>query len=503
MVLYTVLLICLSQAELGRVWAHQHKDALTGTHLRTDVDPSSLQRTRRDHQNPHKHREARDSAERGLDVSTLPDNTTHIVDSQQYYTWQSFGPTDRRSGDKWVDLSKLHKSQVQIHGILSNAHQKAAVSSRAHTHIVQLSTRHLSDVFSVPQRVALSFHFPFYGHHLRQIIIATGGFIFMGDVTHRMLTATQYIAPLMANFNPSFSQNSTVRYSDNGHLFVVQWDNVRLKDREVEGSFTFQAILDRNGTVVFNYRDIPIPVEQINSTEHPVKAGLSDAFLARLPSSQPSANQRTIYEYHRVEIDTKRIVSGASFELTPLPTCLQHTSCDLCMTSNLTAGCAWCNTLQRCSDGIDRHRQEWLDYNCPEEAKGLCEDYNPVPPKGSMSSFNQSSPGPTAFSAADEEQPVTTDVQTSPPNVTGITENAAIIAGVVGALVLLVALTLLAVYYINTHPAAAPPFYLMQRRTNNYWPSMKFHNQGCQSSYAEVELGGHEKDGFIESEQCS
>lgn len=31
---------------------------------------------------------------------------------------------------------------------------------------------------------------------------------------------------------------------------------------------------------------------------------------------------------------------------------------------------------------------------------------------------------------------------------------------------------------------------------------MKFRNQGCHSSYAEVELGGHEKEGFIEAEQC-
>lgn len=31
---------------------------------------------------------------------------------------------------------------------------------------------------------------------------------------------------------------------------------------------------------------------------------------------------------------------------------------------------------------------------------------------------------------------------------------------------------------------------------------MKFRNQGCQSSYAEVELGFHEKDGFIEAEEC-
>lgn len=50
------------------------------------------------------------------------------------------------------------------------------------------------------------------------------------------------------------------------------------------------------------------------------------------------------------------------------------------------------------------------------------------------------------------------------PNHKGISENTAIIAGVVAALVLLVALTLLAVYYINTHPTIAPPFYLMQVR---------------------------------------
>ncbi|KAE8283952.1 Plexin domain-containing protein 1 Tumor endothelial marker 7 Precursor [Larimichthys crocea] len=483
--LCAVLLICLSQAELGRVWAREHEDALReGTPLRTDGDLFGFHRTRRDEQSPYKHREARNAQAEGgggLDISMLPDNNmTRIVeDSQRYYRWQSFGPTDRRTEDLWVDLNNLHKSQVQIHGILSNKYRQAA-------------------------RVALSFDFPFYGHYLRQIIVATGGFIFMGEITHRMLTATQYVAPLMANFDPSFSQNSTVRYSDNGNLFVVEWDKVRLKDREAEGSFVFQAALHRNGTIVFNYRDIPVPVVKINSTEHPVKVGLSDAFMAHVPSSQASdTKHRTIYEYHRVEIDATKIVSRSAFEFTPLPTCLQHTTCDLCLSSNLTTGCGWCNTLQRCSDGIDRHRQEWLDYNCPEEAKGTCEDYNQELPEGSMISFNNSSPGPTPTAVVAEDQPVTRDSQTGgPPSHKGITENTAIIAGVVAALVLLVALTLLAVYYINTHPTVAPPFYLMQRRTNNFWPSMKFHNQGCHSSYAEVELGGHEKEGFIEAEQC-
>uniref|UniRef100_A0AAQ5ZAG0 PSI domain-containing protein n=1 Tax=Amphiprion ocellaris TaxID=80972 RepID=A0AAQ5ZAG0_AMPOC len=410
-----------------------------------------------------------------LSVNNVLVNGFSQEDSQRYYRWQSFGPADGRTENLWVDLNNLHKSQVRIHGILSNTHRQAA-------------------------RVALSFDFPFYGHYLRQIIVATGGFIFMGEITHRMLTATQYIAPLMANFDPSFSKNSTVRYSDNGNLFVVQWDKVRLKDREAEGPFTFQAALHKNGTIVFNYREVPVPVEKINSTEHPVKVGLSDAFMASLSSSQLSdSKQRTIYEYHRVEIDTTKIVSRSAFEFLPLPTCLQHTSCDLCLTSNLTTGCGWCNTLQRCSDGIDRHRQEWLDYNCPEEVRFSTGFYSRDVSSRFISFFFR-----WRHHCSSHITPLVSlsDLQTGPPNHKGITENTAIIAGVVAALVLLVALTLLAVYYINTHPTVAPPFYLMQRRSNNYWPSMKFRNQGCHSSYAEVELGGHEKEGFIEAEQC-
>uniref|UniRef100_A0A8C6SBM4 Plexin domain containing 1 n=1 Tax=Neogobius melanostomus TaxID=47308 RepID=A0A8C6SBM4_9GOBI len=469
--LCAVLLICLSQAELGRVWAQEQGDGvMSRTTWRAEDEVRCLRAG--ETKTLRKHREPRNV----VDIGSLPDNITKILeDTQKYYRWQSYAPTDRRTEELWVDLSA---NQVRIHGILSNTHRQAA-------------------------RVALSFDFPFYGHDLRQIIIATGGFIFMGEMTHRMLTATQYVAPLMANFDPSFSTNSTVRYSDNGNLFVVEWDKVRLKDRENEGAFTFQTVLHKNGTIVFNYREIPVPVEKMNSTEHPVKVGLSDAFMAFVPSSQASVTkQRTIYEYHRVEIDSTKIVNRSAFEFIPLPTCSQHTTCELCMTSNLTTGCGWCNTVQRCSDGIDRHRQEWLDFNCPEESKGRCEDYNPVIPDETTDSHLQLSPAPSASAAELEDHPSTTDEDTGSPNHSGITENTAIIAGVVAALVVLVALTLLAVYYINTHPTAAPPFYLMQRRTNNYWPAMKFRNQGCHSSYAEVELGGHEKEGFIEAEQC-
>ncbi|CAL1599968.1 unnamed protein product [Knipowitschia caucasica] len=450
---WAVLLIYLSQVDLGRVQAQEQGGALMSWTLWRSEEQLSG---------------ARNRDPRSADSRSLSVNSTKLLEgTQKYYRWEGYGPADRRTEELWVNLSA---SQVRIHGILSNAHRQAA-------------------------RVALSFDFPFYGHSIRQVIIATGGFIFMGEVIHQMLTATQYVAPLMANFDPSFSSNSTVRYSDNGNLFVVQWDKVRLKDRESEGAFTFQTVLHRNGTIVFNYRKIPILVEKMNSTDHPVKVGLSDAFLAT------GITQNTIYEYHRVEIETANIVNGSAVEIVPLPTCSQHTTCDLCMTSNATTGCGWCNTVQRCSDGIDRHRQEWIEFNCPEESKGRCEDYNPVSEETTASHLESSPTAPTTKAARLQDHPSTTDEDDAPGN-SGISENTAIIAGVVAALVVVVALTLLAVYYINTHPTVAPPFYLMQRRTNNYWPSMKFRNQGCQSSYAEVELGSHEKEGFIEAEPC-
>lgn len=76
----------------------------------------------------------------------------------------------------------------------------------------------MSVLFFVFQTVKLSFEFPFYGHYVRNVTVATGGFLYTGDYVHAWLTATQYIAPLMANFDTSVSNNSFVKYSDNGKM---------------------------------------------------------------------------------------------------------------------------------------------------------------------------------------------------------------------------------------------------------------------------------------------
>lgn len=70
----------------------------------------------------------------------------------------------------------------------------------------------------IPQTVQLKFDFPFYGDMVRNVTVATGGFLYTGAYVHPWLAATQYIAPLMANFDTSMSNISTVKYSDNGKI---------------------------------------------------------------------------------------------------------------------------------------------------------------------------------------------------------------------------------------------------------------------------------------------
>lgn len=40
------------------------------------------------------------------------------------------------------------------------------------------------------------------------------------------------------------------------------------------------------------------------------------------------------------------------------------------------------------------------------------------------------------------------------------------------------------------------------QRRPHHWPAMKFRNHPNHSTYTEVEPSGHEKEGFVEAEQC-
>ncbi|XP_069808461.1 plexin domain-containing protein 1 isoform X2 [Dendropsophus ebraccatus] len=460
----------------------------------TTEDPGRLKnnrrdrvRTRRDGQNKTATRVFQGLGGDSLSIDTLPDNQTQILEnSHKYYSSRVLGPAELKDQDLLADLLQEDSKKATVLTILSSAHRQAS-------------------------RVVLSFDFPFYGHPLRHITIATGGFIFMGDVLHSMLTATQYVAPLMANFNPSYSKDSTIRFKDNGTCVVVQWNKVRLHEREKAGNFTFLAALFNDGRIVFGYKEIPLPVQNISSEQHPVKSGLSDAFVVIDPFLEGSeSRRRSIYEYHRVQVDLDRIKNQTVVEFTPLPTCLQHTTCDQCLTTSSSLNCSWCHVLQRCSSGIDRYRQDWITYGCEKEVQTTsCEEYidlyTPADTTIETTSLKGGLPTPTAsIDLTTEDDTKMTHEGEEPleeiPKKSASHVHSGTIVGIILA-VLLIAIIVLAAIYINHHKGKQGRHCCMEYHPHQ-WAVMKFNNHGSPGVYTVVDpTPGLDKDGFMEAEQ--
>ncbi|XP_057365876.1 plexin domain-containing protein 2-like isoform X3 [Daphnia carinata] len=262
------------------------------------------------------------------------DNITVTNVTQDYHKYYNSSTYSQQGMQFWIDFDKENAS---IHDMLSQSHRRAAT-------------------------VALSFDFPFYGHWVRNITIATGGFLYTGDYVHSWLAATQYIAPLMANFDTSMSNYSTIKYMDNGTAFSVQWDKVALQDRPDDGTFSFQATLLKSGDIIFAYKDIPIAVTTIGDEAHPVKVGVSDAYI--IDRTIFFVRRKTIYEYHKIDKKTEEVTNGSAIYFTALPTCVAFSSCDTCISNTIGFECVWCSTAERCSDGMDRFRQDWLVKGC-------------------------------------------------------------------------------------------------------------------------------------------
>ncbi|CAH0389771.1 unnamed protein product [Bemisia tabaci] len=263
------------------------------------------------------------------------DISSSTNDTQSYYTHTIYNDP-KIENEYWVDMDS-HKD-MKINELLSKSHRRAAT-------------------------LRLSFPFPFYGHMIRNVTIATGGFLYTGDYVHSWLAATQYIAPLMANFDTRLQNDSFVKYADNGTALTVLWENVRLQDSPKSGEFSFEVTLVNNGDIIFVYKKVPFSINSIKDEHHPVKVGLSDAYI--MDRHVFLVRRKTIYEYHRIGIEKDRITNGTVIILKSLPSCLNFKSCDSCLAPNNNhLKCNWCESTGLCSTGVDRHRQQWLHKEC-------------------------------------------------------------------------------------------------------------------------------------------
>ncbi|XP_028297159.1 plexin domain-containing protein 2 [Gouania willdenowi] len=441
------------------------------------------------------------------------ENTSRIVDIDHVYYTSKFYSLGDVSKEFWINIDEEEKEQLKSRGFLFVLQRQ-------------------------PERVNLSFGFPFYGHLLKEVTVAPSGFIYTGDKIHQMLSATQYIAPLMANFNPSLTQNSSVFYFDNGTALVVQWDRVLLQNNISLGAFTFQAVLHSDGRIFFFYKQIPVDITDICSKSHPVKVGLSDAFMVLHAIEQiPNVRRRTIYEYHKVDIPKFKIFNCTAVEMIPLPTCLQFSSCGPCVTSQIGFNCSWCSRLQRCSSGFDRNRQNWVDHGCPEEVSRR----DPKCVREAIFSNTSSHRLKTTIATAQAEQQMTLNWTATPftkaSNVnkllnhhsssrkngfqtlsSGSSDDAqtslhfnkatdgsskgddeqlrtGLLAGIAVMMIVMATAVIMSIY-MYTHPTSSASLFFIERRPT-HWPILKFRRGSGRPSYVEVEAPGLDKDGAL------
>lgn len=269
------------------------------------------------------------------------------IDNHNFYNSTFIGNLDYFN-EHWANITN-HKPIV--HSLLSNTHRSAS-------------------------SIHLSFDFPFYGHYIRNVTVATGGFIYTGEHEHNWLATTQYVAPLMANFDTRLTNDSLVKLYDDGEKFTAFWENVTLQE-DPSVKFTFAATLYKNGDIIFAYKSIPIDVQAINDTNHPVKVGISDAYLN--DKILFYVRRKTIYEYHRVSFKDHLITNNTLLKLIALPTCLQYETCDSCINHDTGFNCTWCPQIQKCSSGTDRNKQDWLLRKCERTTivnASACAPYN-------------------------------------------------------------------------------------------------------------------------------
>lgn len=103
-----------------------------------------------------------------------------------------------------------------------------------------------------------------------------------------------------------------------GTAFTVLWENVQLHNLPKKGGFTFSTTLHKNGDIVFGYYEIPMAIDSIEDKKHPVKVGLSDAYIS--DKTVFYTRRKTIFEYHRVTFGSP-ITSNTLIILKPEATC--------------------------------------------------------------------------------------------------------------------------------------------------------------------------------------
>ena len=138
----------------------------------------------------------------------------------------------------------------------------------------------------------------------------------------------RYIAPMLADFNPSKSDNShVIYYIDNEEKSLsVQWHNVTLwqptNTAALGYTFDFQVKLMYNGTIYFYYFNIPqapnqITVPSYSNLKYSMNIGLEDAAYQHHQNGL-----YYLYPYSPVDVNVSYVLNHNVVVFEPRKTCI-------------------------------------------------------------------------------------------------------------------------------------------------------------------------------------
>ncbi|BAU63068.1 hypothetical protein STA3757_04230 [Stanieria sp. NIES-3757] len=174
--------------------------------------------------------------------------------------------------------------------------------------------------------VALPFNFSFYGEEYNSVKISSNGYLTFGkDATNYYNSwlpsssdANNLIAPFWDDLNPNVGGSIYYYYNPTEEQFIVQYQDV--PRYEVEGSLTFQTILNSDGTIVYQY-------DNLNATLNSATIGLENADGTK--ATQVAYNENYLsndlaisfspvlspknYLAHQVSLGTGEIIENLNF----------------------------------------------------------------------------------------------------------------------------------------------------------------------------------------------
>ncbi|CAF3886240.1 unnamed protein product, partial [Rotaria sp. Silwood2] len=302
--------------------------------------------------------------------------------------------------------------------------------------------------------INLKFNFPFYGHNINKILVGT-----RGDLLYSALVgSTQYIAPFMANFDVFIGGNqSEIKYFDNSTHFICTWKNLYLQDQQDVGAFTFQTILQDTGNIYFNY--IQIPQVKISNLNHAHRIGLSDAYMSQHLTNEHIIRVITLYD--KLNLDKAKVKNGASVIFSMESTCNTFTDCKSCLANRgKRYNCSWCDDIQKCSDGYDRSRHQWIRAQCHHLAsENICS--NTIKDTFDTNRFLLSSLSDTHLNKI---QPYVSSRKHSAL----YTFRTIIVTLLITILILSLIAFLATFIYAYRHPTSPPGMWLLEHRPSNY-----------------------------------